>query len=77
MTGRRVMTEEQEELLRSVARSWLTTADQLGVATADPVAQPSDVMKLADEATLARMRFHQTLVELGWTPPGRADQPGA
>lgn len=62
------MTEQQEERLRGAAREWLAAADELAMATTegDDVAA---VMELAERATLARLVFHQTLIDLGWTPP--------
>lgn len=61
------MTEQQEERLRGAVRAWLTAADELTAAQGrDDVAE---VMELAERATLARLTFHQTLVDLGWTPP--------
>jgi hypothetical protein len=63
------MTEQQEERLRGAARSWLAAGDELAAALADTDTDPAEVMELADRATLARLSLHQTLVELGWTPP--------
>lgn len=65
------MTEQQEERLREAVRSWLAAGDELAAA-ADAGEEPAVVMELADRATLARLLFHQTLVELGWTPPAGA-----
>lgn len=62
------MTEQQEERLRSVTRAWLRAGDELASAVNDGV-EPAEVMELADRATLSRMVFQQTLVDLGWTPP--------
>ncbi len=62
------MTEQHEEVLRSAARTWLDAADRLEHAMGDPNSA-IEAMDAADAATIARMRFHQTLVELGWTPP--------
>jgi hypothetical protein len=67
------MTEQQEELLRGVVRDWLRAGDELASAVRD-ADDPAAVMELADRTTLARLVFHQTLVDLGWTPPaGGAD----
>jgi len=61
------MTEQQEERLRGAVRAWLEAADELAAAQrGDDVAE---VMELAERATLARLTFHQTLTDLGWTPP--------
>jgi hypothetical protein len=62
------MTEQQEERLRGAVRAWLRANDELASAVngGDDAAA---VMELADRTTLARLVFHQTLVELGWTPP--------
>ncbi len=62
------MTDQQEDQLRSAARAWIAAADRLDRAmqSADP---GGDVMDAADAATIARLRFQQTLVQLGWTPP--------
>ncbi len=60
------MTQQQEERLRGAARAWLEAADELSAAES---AETVEMMELADRATLARLVFHQTLVELGWTPP--------
>lgn len=62
------MTEQQEERLRTVVRDWLRASDDVGNAIHDG-AEPAEVMELADRATLTRLVFQQTLVELGWTPP--------
>lgn len=62
------MTEQQEERLREAVRGWLAAGDELAAA-ADAGEEAAVVMELADRATLARLLFHQTLVELGWTPP--------
>lgn len=62
------MTEQQEERLRSATRAWLRAGDDLATAVADDV-DPPEVMELADRATLARLVFQQTLIDLGWTPP--------
>jgi len=67
------MTEQQEERLRSVTRAWLRAGDELTNAVADGLDAP-EVMELADRATLARMVFQQTLVDLGWTPPAPGHQ---
>ena len=61
------MTEQQEERLRGAVRSWLRATDEL--ATASEGEDVGAVMELAERATLARLVFHQTLVDLGWTPP--------
>ena len=68
------MTDQQEERLRDAVRSWLAAGDELAAA-GDAGEDVAVVMELADRATLARLLFHQTLVELGWTPPtgGRRD----
>ena len=62
------MTEQQEERLRGAVRAWLATADELASAARDGD-DVAVVMELAERATLARLVFHQTLVDLGWTPP--------
>jgi hypothetical protein len=62
------MTEQQEERLRGAVRAWLAAADELAGAAGDGT-DLTQVMELADNATLARLTFHRTLVELGWTPP--------
>ena len=62
------MTEQQEERLRGVARAWLSAGDELASALRDET-DPAELMELADRATLARLSLHQTLVDLGWTPP--------
>jgi len=67
-TTRNGMTEQQEERLRSVTRAWLRAGDDLSNAISDGVDAP-EVMELADRATLARLVFQQTLIDLGWTPP--------
>ena len=64
------MTDQQEEKLRGAVRAWLAAADELSTAHRDGDA--AEVMELADRATLARLVFQQTLVELGWTPPPRS-----
>lgn len=69
------MTEQQEERLRSVARAWLAAGDDLAGAVADGT-DTAAVMELADRATLARLVFQQTLVELGWTPPAFGTREG-
>jgi uncharacterized protein YecT (DUF1311 family) len=67
------MTEQQEERLRAAVRAWLAASDEVAAAVAGDV-EPAEVMELADRATLARLVFHQTLTELGWTPPARRDE---
>jgi hypothetical protein len=67
-TTRNGMSEQQEERLRSVTRAWLRAGDDLTNAISDGVDAP-EVMELADRATLARLVFQQTLIDLGWTPP--------
>lgn len=62
------MTEQQEERLRAAVRSWLDAADDL-TRSAHSSDDLAEVVELADRATLARLAFHQTLVDLGWTPP--------
>jgi hypothetical protein len=62
------MTEQQEERLRAAVRTWLDAADDLTRAAHD-AEDFAEVVELADRATLARLAFHQTLVDLGWTPP--------
>jgi hypothetical protein len=62
------MTEQQEERLRGAVRSWLAAVDDLASAHRDG-AEAAEVMELAERATLARLVFHQTLADLGWTPP--------
>jgi hypothetical protein len=68
MAGGLRMTEQQEDQLRSAARAWLDAIDRLDRAMAAPDAGP-EVMDAADAATIARLRFQQTLILLGWTPP--------
>jgi hypothetical protein len=68
MATRNGMTEQQEERLRGAVRAWLHANDELATA-ADGGDDAAVVMELADRATLARLVFHQTLVDLGWTPP--------
>lgn len=68
--GRNGMTEQQEERLRGAVRAWLAAGDELASAVRDGD-DVSAVMELAERTTLARLVFHQTLVELGWTPPAR------
>ena len=65
------MTEQQEERLRGAARAWLTATDEL-TAAQDDGDDVAVVMELAERATLARLVFNQTLVDLGWTPPAGA-----
>lgn len=65
------MTEQQEERLRSATRAWLRATDDVANAINEGVDAP-EVMELADRATLARLVFQQTLVDLGWTPPAPA-----
>lgn len=62
------MTEQQEERLRGAVRSWLAATDELATAQRDGE-DVGVVMELAERATLARLVFHQTLVDLGWSPP--------
>lgn len=70
---RRGMTEQQEERLRTVVRDWIAAGDDLASALRDGD-DPAAVMELADRATLSRLVFHQTLLDLGWTAPsGGAD----
>lgn len=72
--SRNGMTEQQEERLRSVTRAWLAAADELSrAADGDDTAA---VMELADRATIARLVFQQTLVDLGWTPPSFGHREG-
>lgn len=66
--GRNGMTEQQEERLRGAMRAWLSAADELAGADRDG-ADTGVLMELAERATLARLVFQQTLVDLGWTPP--------
>ena len=68
------MTEQQEERLRGAVRAWLTAADEL--AAASESGDVAEMMELADRATLARLVFQQTLVELGWTPPAGGPRRG-
>jgi hypothetical protein len=70
------MTEQQEERLRGAVRAWLAAADELAGAARDD-ADLTQVMELADQATLARLTFQRTLVELGWTPPTTRPAAGA
>ena len=62
------MTEQQEERLREVVRGWLAAVEELAAAQHDGE-DTAVVMELAERATLARLLFHQTLIDLGWTPP--------
>lgn len=65
------MSEQQEERLRDAVRAWLDATDDVARAAG----AGEDVvllMELADRATLARLAFHKTLVDLGWTPPPAA-----
>ena len=62
------MTEQQEERLRGAVRAWLAAADELAAADRDG-ADTGTLMELAERATLARLVFQQTLLDLGWTPP--------
>jgi hypothetical protein len=62
------MTEQQEERLRGAVRAWLSAADDLTRAAGDGD-DLAAVVELADRATLAKLAFHQTLIDLGWTPP--------
>ena len=64
------MTEQQEERLREAVRGWLSAADELTAAQADGE-EAAVLMELAERATLARLLFHRTLTDLGWTPPPR------
>lgn len=66
--GRNGMTEQQEERLRGAVRDWLAAVDELARAS-DEGEDVAVVMELAERATLARLVFHRTLVDLGWTPP--------
>ena len=66
--GRNGMTEQQEERLRGAVRAWLGAADDLAAAHRDGE-DVAVVMELSERATLARLVFNQTLIELGWTPP--------
>ena len=61
-------TEQQEERLRGAMRSWLSASDELATAQRDGE-DVAVVMELAERATLARLVFNQTLLDLGWTPP--------
>jgi hypothetical protein len=65
------MTDQQEERLRSAARAWLRASDDVAAAI-DDGSDAAEVMELADQATLSRLVFQQTLVDLGWTPPAPA-----
>ena len=72
--SRNGMTEQQEERLRSVTRAWLAATDELArAAEGDDTAA---VMELADRATIARLVFQQTLVDLGWMPPSFGHREG-
>lgn len=66
------MEETADAALRDAARAWLRAADRLAAANAD-AAKDADayavVLELAEEATLARLRFYRTLVDLGWSHP--------
>lgn len=62
------MSEQQEERLRDAVRGWLRAGDELAAAHRDGE-DAAVVMELAERATLARLLFRQTLVDLGWTPP--------
>ena len=68
VTRRGGMTEHQEEALRGAARGWLDAGDELAAAVRDGD-DPAAIMELAERATLARLTFRQTLIELGWRPP--------
>ena len=74
MAGRNGMTEQQEERLLGAVRAWVQANDDLTrAASGDDVAA---VVELADRATLARLAFQQTLIDLGWTPPESRRPPG-
>jgi hypothetical protein len=74
--SRNGMTEQQEERLRGAVRAWLAAGDDVAAAVRDDD-DVAAVMELAERATLARLVFQQTLVDLGWTPPaGGARDPG-
>jgi hypothetical protein len=62
------MTEQQEERLRGAVRGWLAAGDELAQADREG-AETGVLMELAERATLARLVFQQTLVDLGWRPP--------
>ena len=66
--SRHGMTEQQEERLRGAEPRADGTADDLAAAHRDGE-DVGIVMELSERATLARLVFNQTLVELGWTPP--------
>jgi hypothetical protein len=66
--SRNGMSEQQEERLRGAVRAWLAATEDVASAVRDDD-DVATVMELAERATLARLVFQQTLVELGWTPP--------
>ena len=70
-----------DESLRDAARAWLRATDRLDAAMSAGDDEYGAAIELAEEASLARMRFERVLTELGWSPPartaGEVRQPGA
>lgn len=60
---------KDETALRAAMRQWLAACDAVDHALGSDVADYAASLNLADTASLARLRLHQELVALGWTPP--------
>ncbi len=68
------MSDRDDDDLRSAARAWLAALDELETADPDGAADYSELLRRAEAATLARLRFHGALVAAGWQPPQHVPQ---
>ena len=59
---------KDETALRAAIRDWLRACEALDAAMRDD-GDYADSLPLAETASVARLRMHQELIALGWTPP--------
>lgn len=66
------MDLDRDTQLREAARAWLAATDRVTAAIA--AGEEGEVLRLADEATVARLQLQQVLMAHGWTPPRPVSQ---
>jgi hypothetical protein len=62
---------KDETALRAAMRDWLTACEAVDAAM-NHDREYAASLPLAETAALARLRLHQELAALGWTPPRQA-----
>ena len=71
------MSDDDSDL-RDAAAEWLKAERRLAAAQQAADEDPDEypvVLELAEELTLAKLSFQQSMIRRGWTPPAKSRTP--